>query len=176
MTKRADTIALEDWLFYRVQNRRSTTVVSEFGATEVTLTNKPVKSVSVAQTKKTGYLGRVDFISVSTDKIVRAYEIKVSMSDFRSKAIKSWVGHFNYLVTTDELAQKHKKEILAELPQDIGWLTPAGFIKKPLKRDPLIDLDWLIWLMMKSNAVAVAKHRSEVIRNIHENPELVEEK
>ena len=49
---------------------------------------------------------------------------------------------------------EHKREILAELPQDIGWLTPAGFIKKPLKRDPLIDVDWLIWLMMKSNAVA----------------------
>lgn len=161
MTKRADTIALEDWLFDRIQNRRSTTVVGEFGATEVTLTDKPVKSVTVAQAKKIGYLGRVDFISVSTDKIVRAYEIKVSMSDFRSKAIKSWVGHFNYLVTTNAFAEKYKAEILDALPHGIGWLTPAGFIKKPLKRDPLIDVDWLIWLMMKSNAVAVAKHRSE---------------
>lgn len=54
----------------------------------------------------------------------------------------------------DVVVRRLKLVTTNELPQDIGWLTPAGFIKKPLKRDPLIDVDWLIWLMMKSNAVA----------------------
>lgn len=54
----------------------------------------------------------------------------------------------------DVVVRRLKLVTTNELPQDIGWLTPAGFIKKPLKRDPLIDVDWLTWLMMKSNAVA----------------------
>ena len=158
MTKRTETIALENWLFSRIQKGG---VINEYGATEVTMTKAPVQFVSHEQEIHRDYLGRVDFISVSMKKTIRAYEIKVSMADFRSKAIKSWVGHYNYLVTTDELANKYQDEILAELPKGIGWLTPSGCVRSARQREPLIDVDWLIWLMMRSNAMALAKLRTK---------------
>lgn len=46
----------------------------------------------------------VDFLSYDMKKDwFRCYEIKVSMSDFKSKAAKSWQGNYNYLVLSEEL-------------------------------------------------------------------------
>ena len=59
---------------------------------------------------------RVDYMTMDTKEIFRMYEIKVSKSDFHSKAKHTFLGHFNYYVTTDELYQEVKKEI----PKEIG--------------------------------------------------------
>lgn len=41
---------------------------------------------------------RVDYVTCSTDGVIRAYEIKTSVADFHSDAVLSWVGDYNYLV------------------------------------------------------------------------------
>ena len=41
---------------------------------------------------------RVDFITMTSDSVFRCYEIKVSKSDFHSKAKKSFYGDYNYFV------------------------------------------------------------------------------
>ncbi|MGL5746407.1 MAG: hypothetical protein ACRCXR_00355, partial [Weissella cibaria] len=89
----------------------------------------------------------------------RAYEIKVSIQDFRTQAMKSWVGHYNYLVTTDELVDKHRDEILAALPDGVGWLTPTQTVRRPKRHDLQIDETWLVWLMMRRNAMVVRDSR-----------------
>ena len=69
----------------------------EYGTTEVTIDfqrNRNKKEI-------------VDFLSYDAAKdIYKCYEIKVSMSDFRSKAKKSWCGNYNYLVLTSELYEQ----------------------------------------------------------------------
>lgn len=64
----------------------------------------------------------VDFISYDARKdVFRCYEIKVSMSDFKSKAKKSWYGDYNYLVITNELyKQQSLDDWKSQIPDGIG--------------------------------------------------------
>ena len=158
MAKRPETIALENWLFARL-NPRGKGRVSAYGATEVTLSTDDSANKLGKGRKKAGYQGRVDFISIDTQRTVRAYEIKVSIQDFRTQAMKSWVGHYNYLVTTDELVDKHRDEILSALPDGIGWLTPTQTVRRPKRHALQIDEMWLVWLMMRRNAMVVRDSR-----------------
>lgn len=48
----------------------------------------------------------VDFITMDSKGIFRCYEIKVTLSDLKSKAKKSFYGDYNYLVVTEELYKK----------------------------------------------------------------------
>lgn len=66
----------------------------------------------------------VDFLSYDAKKdIFKCYEIKVSMSDFRSKAKKSWYGNYNYLAVTEELfRQMTVSEWKKELPDGVGMI------------------------------------------------------
>lgn len=57
---------------------------------------------------------RADYVTVGTDGTIRAYELKTSVSDFRSKAKLSWIGHYNYLVTTRRVYEKID-------PHEVGW-------------------------------------------------------
>lgn len=84
-----------------------------------------------------GWTGRerVDYMTYDTKGIFRCYEIKVSLSDFRSKAYKSFVGHYNYYVMPEELYEKVKDEI----PKHIGVYTGYQCIKKPKKQELLVD-------------------------------------
>lgn len=52
-----------------------------------------------------GWFGKeiVDFITYDTNSEIRCYEIKVSKSDFKSKAKLSFKGHFNYFVMPENL-------------------------------------------------------------------------
>ncbi|WP_229106420.1 hypothetical protein [Paenibacillus sp. 1001270B_150601_E10] len=59
---------------------------------------------------------RVDYITYDTKGTWRCYEIKVSKSDFRSKAHHTFCGHYNYFVMTQELFDQVKEEI----PEHIG--------------------------------------------------------
>ncbi|MEX3713382.1 hypothetical protein ABFV99_13340 [Cytobacillus horneckiae] len=93
-------------------------------------------------TKKTGVFGcfevtigwygreRVDYMTFDTKGAWRCYEIKVSLSDFRSKAKKTFVGHFNYYVLTNELYEKVKDEI----PDHIGVYVGGSCVKKAKKQ------------------------------------------
>lgn len=40
----------------------------------------------------------VDFMTMDSKGIIKCYEIKVIIQDFKSDAKKSWRGHYNYLV------------------------------------------------------------------------------
>jgi hypothetical protein len=65
-----------------------------------------------------GWLGKeiVDCLSYDYDGIFRCYEIKVSKSDFNSKAHKTFVGHYNYYVMPKELYEQLQDKI----PKRIG--------------------------------------------------------
>lgn len=78
---------------------------------------------------------RVDYMTLDSKGIFRCYEIKVSVSDFRSKAKNSFCGHYNYYVLTDELYQKIKNEI----PKHIGVYVGTRSVKRAIKQVPLID-------------------------------------
>ena len=60
----------------------------------------------------------VDFITCSVDKnrYINCFEIKVSKSDFRSHAHLSFIGNYNYFAMPEELYEK----VRSEIPADIG--------------------------------------------------------
>lgn len=102
MAKSAGTLKLEKQLWNHTKKRGT------FGCYEVTV----------------GWYGRerVDYITYSTEGIWRCYEIKVSKSDFKSKAKVSFIGHFNYYVMPEEVFLQVKEEI----PSHIGVYIPKG--------------------------------------------------
>ena len=66
--------------------------------------------------------GRVDCISIDTRSCIRAYEIKVTKSDFHSKYGHNFVGNLNYYVMPQKLYEEVKKEI----PKEIGVMCPKN--------------------------------------------------
>jgi hypothetical protein len=78
---------------------------------------------------------RVDYITYDTKGIWRCYEIKVSKSDFHSKAKKTFVGHYNYFVMPKELYDNVKNEI----PSHIGVYIGDWCIKKAKKQELQVD-------------------------------------
>lgn len=72
---------------------------------------------------------RVDFLTVDRKGIWRAYEIKVTKSDFHSKAAKSFIGNYNYYVMPDWLY----KEVKEEIPDHVGVTNGKWCLKKPKK-------------------------------------------
>lgn len=60
---------------------------------------------------------RVDFMVYDHyNDVFKCFEIKVSKSDFKSSAAKSFVGHYNYYVMPHELFS----EVANEIPPEIG--------------------------------------------------------
>ena len=68
-----------------------------------------------------GWYGRerVDYLTLDYKNIWRCYEIKVSKSDFYSKAKKTFVGHLNYFVMPQELYN----QVSQDIPEHIGVKT-----------------------------------------------------
>lgn len=62
-----------------------------------------------------GWLGHevVDCIKYDNNRIITCYEIKSSVSDFRSKSAKTFIGNKNYFVMPYSVYQKVKDEIPA---------------------------------------------------------------
>lgn len=89
---------------------------------------------------------RVDYMTYDTKGIWRCYEIKVSKSDFNSKAKKSFVGHYNYYVMTSELYNNVKNEI----PNHIGVYIGDWCKKKPKKQELQVDEQILKDSMIRS--------------------------
>lgn len=113
MAKTPETIKQEKLIWdATVENRMDT-----FGCFEVTI----------------GIHGkeRVDYLTVDTKGIWRAYEIKVSKPDFHSKHANSWVGHYNYYVMPLHLYEQVKHEI----PPDIGVYCDGSCIKQAKYHD-----------------------------------------
>ncbi|EGQ2689290.1 hypothetical protein H7N58_002415, partial [Staphylococcus pseudintermedius] len=71
----------------------------------------------------------VDFLTYDSKNVFRAYEIKVTKEDLKSTAKLSFVGHYNYLVLTEELYEEVKDTDL--LPFNVGIIIVGeGLIKK----------------------------------------------
>lgn len=89
---------------------------------------------------------RVDYMTYNTKGEWRCYEIKVSKADFHSKAKKSFIGHYNYYVMTDELYEQVKEEI----PDYIGVYCGRYLKKRPRKQELKIDNQTLLNSMIRS--------------------------
>lgn len=74
---------------------------------------------------------RVDYVTLKSNGEIRCYEIKVSKSDFHSKAKASFYGDYNYYVMPEELYN----EIRNEVPWTVGIivLKPSGNLKEVRK-------------------------------------------
>lgn len=70
-------------------------------------------------------------MTYDTKGVWRCYEIKVSLSDFRSKAHNTFCGNFNYYVMPNELYKKVKDEI----PGHIGVYIGGNNVKRAKKQD-----------------------------------------
>lgn len=73
---------------------------------------------------------RVDYMTYDTKGVFRCYEIKVSKSDFHSKAAKSFVGHYNFYVMPQSLYDAVKDEI----PPHIGVYAGGCCVKRAKKQ------------------------------------------
>lgn len=115
MAKTPETLRLERELW------QSTRKQGVFGCFEVTI----------------GWFGseRVDYMTYDTKGIWRCYEIKVSVSDFKSNAKNTFIGHFNYYVMSQELYIKVKNEIASH----IGVYVSGRCVKKPKKQGLRVD-------------------------------------
>lgn len=80
----------------------------------------------------------VDLLESNSQKGWICYEIKTSKSDFHSKAIKSFVGNYNYYLMPNDLYEQIKNEV----PKEIGVYGYNGntlnLIKKAKKQE-LVD-------------------------------------
>lgn len=109
--KTEETINAERELYF------ATRKIGVFGCFEVTI----------------GFFGkeRVDYMTYDTKGIFRCYEVKVTKADFHSSAVKSFVGHYNYYVITNELYSQVKDEI----PAHIGVIIKRECVKAAKKQD-----------------------------------------
>lgn len=95
-----------------------------------------------------GFYGseRVDYITYDTKDTWRCYEIKVSKSDFYSKAALSFVGHYNYFVLTSELYEEVKHDI----PKGIGVYVNGASVKRATRQELKVDDEVLKVSMIRS--------------------------
>ncbi|GLO66276.1 hypothetical protein [Oceanobacillus kimchii] len=128
MSKTDLTVQLERDIF------RATGKMGTFGCFEVTI----------------GWYGRerVDYLTYDTKGVWRCYEIKVSKSDFYSKAKKTFVGHFNYLVLTKELYEQVKQDI----PSHIGVYVHGQSVKRAKRQELKVNEEVLTNSLIRSLA------------------------
>lgn len=106
---------------------------------------------------------RVDMLTYETTGIWRAYELKISKADLHSSAALSWIGHYNYLVITEDLIEEAKKI----LPKDIGiyaaykkgnkkWI---DLVRNPRKRELLCKHEDMQFAMLQALSREYKKYR-----------------
>lgn len=106
---------------------------------------------------------RVDMISYETTGIWRAYELKISKADLHSNAALSWIGHYNYLVCTEDLIEEAKKI----LPKDIGIYAAyerngkkgIDLVRNPRKRELLCKHEDMQFAMLQALSREYKKYR-----------------
>lgn len=97
---------------------------------------------------------RVDYMTIDTKETVRCYEIKSSKQDFYSKSAHTFIGNFNYYVMTEELYEEVKQDI----PSHIGVHNGEYVIKKPKKQEKQVDLEIILFSMIRSLSRDVEKY------------------
>jgi hypothetical protein len=145
---------------------------------ESTLTKSLKRSIWFA-TKKMGVFGcfevtigfngkeRVDYMTLDTKGTWRCYEIKISKSDFHSKAKNTFVGHYNYYVMTPELYEIVKDEIPKHIGAFIGSEKSNVYCKKNAKKQLLgANEDVLKMSMIRSMNRDVEKNIKSGDKNI----------
>ncbi|MGF7011973.1 hypothetical protein M2146_002527 [Lachnospiraceae bacterium PF1-22] len=90
----------------------------------------------------------VDFILMDSKGVIKCYEIKVTLEDLKSKAKKSWYGHYNYLVVSKELYEK-VEDWSEYLPNGVGLMCEMSSIKKAKRQ----NIDASTELMLKESMV-----------------------
>lgn len=103
---------------------------------------------------------RVDLLSYDTHGYWRFYELKISKSDFYSKAKHTFLGNFNYYVMPQELYYQVKDDIA----DSIGvWIVRnSGYcecVKKPKKQELQIKHDDLFFNFMQGLSREYQKFR-----------------
>lgn len=136
MAKTNLTLKLEEEIHLKTYKNGG--MKSEFGLFEVTIGFNDGRP---------GY-ERIDYLTYDTKGIWRAFEIKVSLSDFRSSAKKSFVGHYNYYVLTKELYEVVKDEI----PSHIGVYIGSNCVKRAKRQELAIDENVLKEAFMRAGA------------------------
>lgn len=97
-----------------------------------------------------------DYVLMDAKGIVKCYEIKVTASDLKSHAKKSWYGNYNYLVITENLVEKLNT---IELPEDIGIIVGIKYDNgevgelKSIKRSTKRDLSDAEQIMIKESMI-----------------------
>lgn len=110
--------------------------------------------------------GRVDFLTIDTKNIVRCYEIKSSVSDFRSKAKWTFVGDYNYFVMDQDTFDKVKDEI----PRHVGVYIFGQCVKRPKKQ---IVTDNTLSLIKMSMIRSLSRDVDKLYKL--ENPRIIEQ-
>lgn len=100
----------------------------------------------------------VDFMTMDSKGILRCYEIKVTLEDLKSKAKKSWYGHYNYLVVSSELYEQLEKwEEL--IPDYVGiivaysYKTHGGRYLESKRKCKRIDISSETEIMLKESII-----------------------
>jgi hypothetical protein len=155
---------------------------------ETQLTKDLKKAIWFA-TKKMGVFGcfevtigfygkeRVDYMTLDTKGNWRCYEIKISKSDFHSKAKNTFVGHYNYYVMPPELYEEVKDEIPSHIGVFIGNNNYCYCKKNAKKQIVTIDEDILKISMIRSMNRDVEKNiKSSDINILNRYKKKIEEK
>jgi len=115
-------------------------------------------------------LERVDLLTFDTKGVWRFYEIKITKSDFYSKAAHTFKGHLNYFVMPKALYEQVKDDI----PPDIGVyvarsekrsrpyeheIVVCSCIKKARRRELGVDEDKLKFAFMQALSREHEKYR-----------------
>lgn len=154
MAKRPDTVKLE-----RAIHKEMTSRIGIYGCHEVTIDDE-----------------RVDYLTYDSKRIIRCFEIKVTLKDFNSKAKKTFIGHYNYYVLTPELYEKVKELI----PVHIGVYVNHRLMKKARRQDPLVEEDVLIMCLLRALyrefAYAYAAGDENIIRSMRSRLNFLEKR
>jgi len=87
----------------------------------------------VSMPDKKGIVDTLSYQQLADGQIEwRCYELKVTKSDFHSKAKLSFIGNYNYFV----LPQKLYEEVASEIPAHIGVLIYRAFDKAAIEASP----------------------------------------
>lgn len=116
--KTSITLKIEQLLIDSCFSSNNKSLARRYGCTEVKIgfPTKPIKDQTVEEF--------ADFITYDKEtEMIACYEIKVTAADLLSKARKSWYGHYNYLVITNDMWKQlspKKKYFDTIIPDYVG--------------------------------------------------------
>jgi len=161
LAKRKETVDLENALIEDTREKRI------YGCEEITI-----------GFYNNGYGNEVaDFMTMDAKGIIKCYELKVSIQDLKSDAKKSWHGHYNYLVISQELRDK-VKDWNEHIPKYVGLVVgnSLSVIKKPIKQCIENSVEIMLkesmirsmfWKMDKYKNANNLKKQNELMSKIH---------